>query len=189
MLRNLSIFLLVLWISPVYGTVLDFPVPTSWSAFQPILVSRLTQTKPKMKLTVQQASSFANFLTTLKDPTPALTKLQLVLPKTTLELLMAVHARGVFLEEAEKIAVYLQNLMEKFQFQNPGPFDENTSHIIGRDWPEIDYTGEGMTWEKQREKYRPHGITSFKTLENVRKFFPVESRLPYFKKIYRPKNP
>ena len=37
--------------------------------------------------------------------------------------------------------------------------------------------------EKQQLKYKPYGITNFKTLDNLTKFFPVEAELPYFKKI------
>ena len=36
--------------------------------------------------------------------------------------------------------------------------------IIGREWHEIDYSGESMTWQKQKIKYAPYGISNFKTL-------------------------
>lgn len=111
------------------------------------------------------------------------------LPKTTLELLMAVQSRMLPLSEAEKMAGYLEEIVGKFNFKNPRAFDENTSHIIGREWHEIDYAGENMTWQKQKLKYQVYNIDNFKTLENLTKFFPVESKLPYFKKIYRPQNP
>jgi hypothetical protein len=108
--------------------------------------------------------------------------------ETPSEVLMAVSKRGLDLKEAEKMAEYLVAVVNAFRFSNAAAFDENTSHIIGREWSEIDYSGESMTWQKQQAKYRPYGIENFKSLECLKKFIPVESRLPYFKKIYRPRN-
>ena len=87
------------------------------------------------------------------------------------------------------MAAYLTLIFQKFDFQNPKPFDENTSHIIGREWCEIDYSGENMTWEKQQQKYSPYGIQNFKSAEMLEKFFPIEATLPYFRKIYNPRHP
>ena len=53
---------------------------------------------------------------------------------------------------------YLQELIEYYNFQNVAAFDENTSHIIGRQWHEIDYSGEGMTWQGQKAKYARYGV-------------------------------
>lgn len=76
--------------------------------------------------------------------------------------------------------------MQSCRFENIKAFDNNTSHIIGRKWHEIDYSGENMTWQGQKEKYIPYGITDFRTLENMRKFFAIEGNFPYFNKIYKP---
>ena len=84
------------------------------------------------------------------------------------------------------MADYLRKLVKEFQFQNVGAFDENTSHIIGRDWHEIDYSNEGMTWQKQKAHYAPYGIKNFKSQEYLVNFFSVDSKLPYFKKTYKP---
>jgi hypothetical protein len=165
-----------------------FSLPPSWSMLKPILTKRVIQTSPKMKLTNEQAASFVHFLEQLDTPLPELLHLQSILPKTTLELLIAVHTRGVALEEAEKMTSYLYLLVEKFNFENHKAFDENTSHIIGREWHEIDYSGEYMTWQKQKLKYLPYGILNFKSLESLTKFFLIESKLPYFRKIYRPRS-
>lgn len=81
------------------------------------------------------------------------------------------------------MATYLHTVPEKFSVKNINVFDENTSHIIGREWSEIDYGGEGMTWEKQQKKYKPYDVNNFKSLDNLTKFFPVESELPYCLKI------
>ncbi len=178
---------LLLNVTKTYAT--DFSLPQQWITLKPVLVSRSLQKDLKMKLSQQQVDSFVNFLNNLKMPIPNLINLQNTLPKTTIELLMAIHERGLILEEAEKMADYLHRLANKFQFQNIKAFDENTSHIIGREWQEIDYRGENMTWQKQQQKYLPYGILNFKSLDCLMKFFLVESRLPYFKKIYRPKNP
>jgi len=162
-------------------------LPDQWQGLCRVLNSRVAQTKPKMKLTEQEANSLENFLKSATYTSPQLTNLQKVLPKTTLELLRAVYQRGLSNDEAELMASYLKDVTEAFQFQNVGAFDENTSHIIGRQWHEIDYSGESMTWEKQKAFYAPYGIDHFKSLECLKKFFKVESKLPYFRKIYRPK--
>jgi len=46
-----------------------------------------------------------------------------------------------------------------------------------------------MTWQSQKKKYAPYGITNFKSLDNLEKFFPIESKLPYFARIYQPRYP
>jgi len=163
-------------------------VPRNWSPLTPVLLSRYEQQDPKMKLSEAQVNATIRYLTELQTPTPELSNLQHTLPKTTLELLRSVQSRGVDLAEAEKMAKYMQGLLAKFQFRYVNKFDENTSHIIGRDWPEIDYSGEGMTWEKQRLKYMPYGIEDFKSAEQLARFFPVEAKLPYFNTVYQPLN-
>jgi len=164
-------------------------VPKAWAPLSITLLGRYEQQEPKMKLNEQQVENFISYLNKLKTPTPELIKLQTKLPKTTLELLRATQSRGVDLAEAEKMASYLYTLVDKCKFKHVNKFDENTSHIIGRDWPEIDYTGEGMTWEAQRLKYLPYGIEDFRSAAQLAKFFPVEAKLPYFNKVYEPENP
>ena len=159
--------------------------PHQWTPLNKIMTSRLAQEPAKMKLTSEQVDSLIVFLKSFSArDLVQLQKLQKTLPKTTLELLFAIHARGVDKAEAEKMAAYLQLVPKQYQIHRLDTFDENTSHIIGREWHEIDYSGEGMTWEGQKEKYAAHDITNFKTLDNLKKFFPVESQLPYFKEIY-----
>ena len=108
-------------------------------------------------------------------------------PKTTVALLDSIHSCNLPREEAEKMAVYLLEIIQFFQFENIAAFDRNTSHIIGREWREIDYTGEGMTWQSQQKKYQPYGVFNFKSSKCLQAFFPIESKLPYFIKIYKPK--
>lgn len=163
----------------------DIVLRSPWTELQTILNQRLHQKKSKMKLTQNDANSIRKFLFDLTVPTPKLLQLKLQLPKTTLELLRAIHERNLPLKEAEEMAAYLSKFVQEQNFKNVKAFDENTSHIIGREWSEIDYSGEGMTWQGQRKKYAPYGITDFKSKENLVKFLRVESTLPYFKKIYR----
>ncbi|MBS0286093.1 MAG: hypothetical protein JSR17_02280 [Proteobacteria bacterium] len=163
----------------------DQNLPKEWQSLMPILVSRHDQPQPKMKLTTQQVTQLIAYLNTAdaKDFS-ALQSLMKTLPKTTLELLFAIQSRGVPLHQAELMATYLQSVPAEYDIKNIAAFDENTSHIIGRDWHEIDYSNEGMTWQGQKAKYAPFGISNFKTVENLKKFFPVEAKLPYFKKVY-----
>ena len=186
--KTFWVFILIFWLNTAVATVVELNIPGNWSALAPILTARVTQKHPKMKLTLNEANQFSNFLQqSLSHNIPLLRGLQWQLPKTTVELLRAVSERGVAFSEAEKMAGYLLQLLQQQQFQNPKAFDENTSHIIGREWHEIDYSGEGMTWQKQRLKYLPYGVQDFKSLVCLENFFVVESKLPYFKKIYQPR--
>ena len=199
-----SICMCALILSPAFAEIIDarspieqtqkttqhaVSLPKQWSALQPIMNVRVNQKKAKMKLNKAQSLALSNFLSLLSTPTPRLLHLQTILPKTTLELLRSVESRGVSLNEAEKMAEYLDKLIKEFKFRNIAAFDENTSHIIGREWSEIDYSGEHMTWQKQKQKqkYKPYGVENFKSEKNLIKFFAVESRLPYFNKIYKPR--
>lgn len=167
---------------------IDISLPSAWIPLKPILIGRISQQKPKMKLSLAEANSFGVFLDTLQPEPQELMRLQQTLPKTTLELLMSIQKRDVSLDEAQRMGSYLETVIADYKLQNITAFDENTSHIIGREWHEIDYSGENMTWQNQQKKYAPFGITNFKTLENLVKFFEVESKLPYFNKLYKPKS-
>ncbi len=117
---------------------------TDWSSLCKILQNRVKQTKQKMKLSESTAYGFEKFLLKSKEDFQHIKSLQNILPKTSLELLMGIRFRKVDAIEAEKIAQYIKEIATGFNFENPGAFDENTSHIIGRYWNEIDYTGEGI---------------------------------------------
>lgn len=173
----------------IFPNVFAQSLSPRWSTLDSIIQSRVNQQSQKMKLQAADAEQFKIFLRSLHKPFPHLEKLQQVLPKTTVELLMVVNKRGMMLKEAEKIAEYLKVVIGEFRFSNLSRFDENTSHLIGREWSEIDYSGEGMTWQKQKAKYQRYGIEHFKSLENLKKFIPVECKFHYFNKVYSPKNP
>ncbi len=156
-----------------------------WQAVKSVITARENQTSLKMKLSKEKVKLLNNYLNALQpNELVGLQALQKTLPKTTTELLFAIATRGIDKTEAEKIAAFMQKMPTQYHIQKVSDFDENTSHIIGREWNEIDYSGEGMTRQGQKEKYKPYGITNFKTLSNLEKFFQVESRLPYFYQVY-----
>ena len=159
-----------------------------WDGLCASLQSRVESQETKMKLRESEAEAFENFTDKLSYHFLYLPALQKLAPKTTIELLMAIYKRGLDKREADKMAKYLTERIDYFNFKNIAAFDNNTSHIIGREWHEIDYSGESMTWQKQKIKYAPYGISNFKSLACLEKFFPVESKLPYFNKIYMPFN-
>ncbi|KTD21944.1 Uncharacterised protein [Legionella lansingensis] len=163
-------------------------LPNEWQRLCPILQTRVAQKTHKMKLQESEAQSLEHYLQTVHFNFLYLSQLQILMPKTTTELLIATYRRGLNKNEAEKMADYLMEQVKFYKFKNLSAFDNNTSHIIGREWYEIDYSGENMTWQKQKQKYAPYGISNFKSLECLKKFFPVESKLPYFNKIYQPMN-
>ncbi|MCB9754301.1 MAG: hypothetical protein H6713_30535 [Myxococcales bacterium] len=70
---------------------------------------------------------------------------------------------------------------------NLAQLDENHSHVIGREWHEIDYTGERMTWQGQRDAWTPKGVLDFKRAIHIHRYFASASRLPYFTRVYRPR--
>jgi hypothetical protein len=162
-------------------------LPSRWSKLEPVLKARLTQNKPKMKLSQAEVAAFIQFLKKQQAPLPQLESLETVLPKTTVELWRAIQERGLSFEEAEKMAAYLLFFVKQAEFKNKAAFDENTSHLIGREWSEIDYSGENLNGQTQRRHYLPYGILDFKTAAHLKLFFKVEARLPYFNKSYRPK--
>lgn len=150
-----------------------------------VIEQRVAQPKPKMKLTAQQGRDAATALVELDRP--AVRELHAVMPRLTVELARAVRERGVPLEEADAIARYLVRVVQALSFERLGTFDENHSHVIGRDWPDIDYTGEGMTWRSQRADWAPEGVTGFKRASFIHAYFVGAERLPHWKRVYRPR--
>jgi hypothetical protein len=151
-----------------------------------IVALRVRQERRKMKLEPDEGLRAANYLSEELPEMQKTRELLVVMPKTTVELVRSVRERGVLRSEAERMAEYLSKLHGALEFQNPAPFDENCSHVIGREWHEIDYRGEGMTWENQKRIYARHGVVHFRDLENLERFFRVESKASYFQKLYRP---
>jgi hypothetical protein len=184
-LKILIIGCLTLGNSATLGKPCNLKEP--WQVLCPMIAQRLTQIAQKMKLNETEVTQFEQFINATKYDFTNIQHLQPSMPKTSLELLMAVSFRNVAPNETEAMAAYLQRLIATCDFKNLKAFDNNTSHIIGRDWPQIDYSGERMTWQNQKKHYESYGIHNFKTEKHLKLFFPVESTLPYFTKIYQPK--
>jgi hypothetical protein len=152
-----------------------------------VIEARVKQPQPKMKLTPEQGAKVAAAARAALPKRPLARALLAIMPKTTVELVRAVDERDVPEADAEAIAGYMARLMATMKPENPAPLDENSSHVIGRHWHEIDtYQYEGMSWERQKKIYAPRGIPDFRTEAHVKRFFEVESKAPYFQKLYRP---
>ncbi len=148
---------------------------------------RVAQSSPKMKLTADQGRLAADRLRAAVAAQPELAALCAVMPESAVELVRAVHERGVDPGEAGRIARYLVRLVDIMRFERLDRFDRNHSHVIGREWAEIDYTGEAMTWQSQRAYWAPRGVPSYRTAAAIHAYFTGAERLPHFGKVYRPR--
>ncbi len=108
------------------------------------------------------------------------------MPRTTVELIRSIHERDVERNDAEEIADYLVELVRTMRFGNLGGVDVSHSHVIGRDWEQIDYSGEPMTWQGQKAAWSPLGVKNFKHVEYLRTYFRHSAKMKFFKRIYRP---
>jgi hypothetical protein len=151
-----------------------------------VIARRTAQPAPKMRLPDASAFATARALVTLAKR-PAVCSLHAVMPRSTVELVRASVERDVGLDELDRIATYLVRVATVLDFERAGVFDENHSHVTGRDWPEIDYSGEGMTWQGQRAYWRPRGVESFKRAAFIHAYFIGAERLPHWKRVYRPR--
>ncbi len=154
-----------------------------------ILEARATQKKRKMKLTKEQARDAAAYLIQDLPRMEKARRLFDVMPRSTIELLRAVHERRVPEEDAEEIAGYLTCFTKAMGFRNLRQLDSNHSHVIGREWHQIDYSGEGMTWQSQKKFGTSKGIHDFKKAIHIHRYFTFASDQPYFKRIYKPTRP
>ena len=151
-----------------------------------ILKKREAQSHFKMKMTEEEAKATGLYILEYLPSMPSTQKLMKILPKTTVELVRAVGERGVSQKDAEQISDYLINFLDVMKFQNTKSFDENTSHVIGREWQQIDYRGEGMTWQSQKHDWEPLGVINYKKAEYVHNYMKNAATLPYFRRIYHP---
>jgi hypothetical protein len=110
-----------------------------------------------------------------------------LLPRCTVELVRAVSERGVPMAEAERIAEFHLTYTKAAGLSKLHLFDEAHSHIIGRDWPEIDYSGEGTTWQQRKASWAKVGVEDFKTARSICRYFRAESTMGYHKKLFTPK--
>jgi hypothetical protein len=150
------------------------------------LEARVNQTGKKMKIDEERAVVMANHILNNLPNMSKASELEKLMPKSVVELVVAVEERGVSQEEAEKIADFLLRFTSAMRFQNLKQFDSNLSNVIGREWSEIDYSGEGTTWKQRMKQWAKYGVVSFKKAEYIENYFKHEKELGYFSKIYRP---
>jgi hypothetical protein len=151
-----------------------------------VIETRVAQTKPKMKLEPDEGLHVARFVIEDFPALPDTVTLSRRMPKTAVELVRSVHERGVPASEAEAMARYMARLLDSLKPGRPEALDENSSHVIGREWHDIDYSGENLSWERQQKIYEPKGIPNFKEAATLERFFRVESAAPYFARVYVP---
>jgi hypothetical protein len=151
------------------------------------LEARVAQHGPKMKLTREQARDAAAAILRRLPRMPAARALHDAMPQSLVELIRAVAERGVPERDAEALAAYLVRATRVLRCQNLARLDTNHSHVIGRRWHEIDYTGEGTTWQARRDHWARFGVKDFRTARHVHAYFVAEAKLAYFKRIYQPR--
>ena len=139
-----------------------------------------------MKLTEAEAAKTGEYIVANLPTMPRSLELKKTLPKTTIELIRAVGERGVSKEDAEGIADYLIKFMDAMKIQNLKSFDESNSHVVGREWEDIDYRGEGMNAASQKRQWAPLGVTNYKKAEYFHNYFKYAKDLPYFGRVYQP---
>lgn len=152
-----------------------------------VLAARVRQAGPKMRLTREQARTVALALLRRLPAMPSAAALLDVMPRSAVELVRAVEERGLSPAEAERIAAYLIELVRTLKLGNLHQFDANHSHVIGRSWHEIDYSGEGTSWQARAAYWSRFGVKDFRRAIHLHRYFQAEERLPYFRRIYRPR--
>jgi len=154
-----------------------------------IIDRRVSQERPKMKLTEQEGLSAACYVLSDLPAMPQAHALSERMPKTAIELLRSVNERGVTREDAEGMAGYLNSMLGSMQMRKLGTFDECCSHVLGRRWDQVDYSGERLDPHEQERHYASRGVPDLLTAEHVRRYFAVESKMPYFRRIFNPQGP
>lgn len=119
-----------------------------------VIERRIAQRTPKMRLDAASGERTGRAVLAISDRS-SFAALQRVMPRSTVELARAVAERGVELAEAEAIATYLVRVVDALDFERLATFDDNHSHVTGREWHQIDYSGEGMSWQGQRDYWVP----------------------------------
>lgn len=151
-----------------------------------LLRSRVKQRSPKMKLGKREATKMAGYLLADLPQMPNTTLLHYEMPRSTIELVRAVHERGVSKQDAEGISAYLLRFIDSMDFGNLKQLDINHSHVIGREWEQIDYSGERLDPQRQKRRGQRMGVKNFKEARYIHAYFKHASKMGYFKKVYRP---
>jgi hypothetical protein len=151
-----------------------------------VIARRVAQRQAKMRLSLERGRAAAVALLAVADR-EEMRALHAVMPRSTVELARAVRERALTIEAAARIARYLVRVVGALGFERLAVFDENHSHVTGRAWHEIDYSGERMTWKAQRDYWSPRGVASFATAESIHAYFVGAERLPHWQRVYRPR--
>jgi hypothetical protein len=152
-----------------------------------VIDRRVRQKSPKMKLSRDQGLAVATYLVRRLPRMPRAGKLAGIMPHSTVELIRSIEERGVAPDEAERIAAYLARVVAHLRFARLEKFDINHSHVTGREWHEIDYSGEKMTWQGQKQYWSKKGVKSYKKAAYIHRYFAHAYELPHFARVYRPR--
>ncbi|MFH0884746.1 MAG: hypothetical protein V1861_03480 [Candidatus Micrarchaeota archaeon] len=170
-------------------TTAQTPLSDVYPALSGIINGRVAQASPKMKLTPEQGRLAESYLRADLPSMQSTALLASRMPKTAVELVRSVHERGVTREDAEGMAAYLNRMLDTTGMSRLDKFDECCSHVLGRRWGQIDYSGESLDPQRQERFYSSRGVPDLLTAENVRRYFAVESKMPYFRRIFNPQGP
>lgn len=150
---------------------------------------RVGQKGKKMGLTAKQADALSADLMRLLPKMPKASMLADLMPRSVVELVASVSQRKLALKDAEDIASFHIQLTGAMGFRNLKQFDSNHSHVIGRRWNQIDYSGEGVTWRQRQRQWSGAGVKDFRTAGSICRYMRAASRKAYFMRIYKPRKP
>jgi hypothetical protein len=159
---------------------------TGLAAAADVIAGRVAQAQPKMRLTASEARTAALAVRDLAGSEPV-RALHDVMPRSTVELARAVAERDLPPADAVAIAAYLVQFVAVLDFERLATFDDNHSHVTGRHWHDIDYSGEGMTWQRQRAYWAPRGVADFRTVASIHAYFVGAEPLRHWRRVYRPR--
>jgi hypothetical protein len=152
-----------------------------------VLESRVSQERQKMKLTPEEARQIANYLLEGLPNMPECAALLQRMPRATVEIVRAVRERGVESGEAERMAQYLSHFLDIMDLGNPGRFDESVSHVIGRTYEQIDWSGENTSAEDQRRSWERYGVPDFRTAEHYHNYLRHAVTMRWFTRAFQPR--
>lgn len=148
--------------------------------------SRVSQKSRKMKIDEERAVKISAYISSNLPKMPKTHELERTMPRSVVELVVAVEERGVSRGEAEKMADFMLGFTSAMRFGNLAQFDSNLSHVIGREWSQIDYSEENTTWQQRKRQWSAAGVVNFKKAEYLEKYFMKDKEMGYFRRIYKP---
>lgn len=151
------------------------------------IISFRTRDYRSNRLTYDEANRAAGYVLSDISSMRNCRRLIRFLPETAVEILRGVHERGVDRKEAEKMAYYLYRFISWVGMRKRKSFDEYLAHIVGRDWNQIEYPVEGMTWQGQKKFYGQHDVPDLKTALHIHRYLKTERSRAHFKNIFHPR--